>query len=242
MQLDVIFAVGFSQLLKEDWLTLAKHGCIGFHPTKLPMGRGRAPIAWLILEGKSGAATFFQMGNGADDGPIYQQEPFEVDVNDDVESLVPKVQNAISIALDKLLPRMKAGIWDAIPQNHEKATFYTKRDPIDGLINWNLNAQEIDRLIKATTAPYPGAFSFVRGEIIKIWKSTVANENNIIGVVGRVLLVDENKGYLVQCGDGALWIKSFTTIAKDGIKLGDFLGGAIPFDRFDEINKKLISE
>ncbi|MFY7979880.1 MAG: methionyl-tRNA formyltransferase [Sediminibacterium sp.] len=241
MQLDVIFAVGFSQLLKDDWLTIAKHGCIGFHPTNLPKGRGRAPIAWLILEGKSGAASFFKMGNGADDGPIYGQEPVEIDVKDEVESLVPKVQIAISNALDKLLPKLKAGCWDAIPQNDAEATFYTKRDPIDGLINWNLTALEIDRLIKATTAPYPGAFSFVRGEIIKIWKSAVADDNNIMGVVGRVLLVDENKGYLVKCGIGSLWIKSFTTIAKDGLKLGDFLGGAIPFDRFDEINKKLIS-
>ena len=33
---DIIFAVGFSQLLHDVWLQMPKLGCIGFHPTKLP--------------------------------------------------------------------------------------------------------------------------------------------------------------------------------------------------------------
>lgn len=59
---DLIFAVGFSQLLFSDWLKLPVKGCIGFHPTLLPRGRGRAPVAWTILEGENGAASFFFNG------------------------------------------------------------------------------------------------------------------------------------------------------------------------------------
>jgi methionyl-tRNA formyltransferase len=241
LDLDVIFAVGFSQILKEEWLQLAKNGCIGFHPTQLPKGRGRAPIAWLILEGKPGAATFFKMGMGADDGPIYIQEGFEVDSNDDVQSLVPKVQKAAANAIDKLIPKLKSGNWQSVPQNEDEATYYAKRDPIDGLINWNLKATEIDRLVKATTFPYPGAFSFVRGSIVKIWATDLETKLPIKGVIGRILQTDKDKGYLIQCGEGKLWIKSYKTAENVELKIGDLLGGNIPYDRIDEINNKLIT-
>src|SRR5690554_2521297 len=35
---DIIFAVGFSQLINDDWLSLPRLGCVGFHPTRLPEG------------------------------------------------------------------------------------------------------------------------------------------------------------------------------------------------------------
>ena len=35
-QPDIIFAVGFSQLLTSLWLEMPTLGCIGFHPTCLP--------------------------------------------------------------------------------------------------------------------------------------------------------------------------------------------------------------
>ena len=241
MDLDVIFAVGFSQLLKEEWFKIAKKGCIGFHPTRLPNGRGRAPIAWMILKKESGAATFFKMGLGTDDGPIYIQEFFELDESDDVESLLPKIQNAICTALDKLIPNLLAGNWDVIAQNEMEATYYAKRDPIDGFINWHLSAIEIDRLIKATTNPYPGAFSFFRGKIVKIWKSEIEEKNKITGVTGRVLSINENEEYLIQCGDGCIWIKKITIYSDEKLKIGDYLGGEIPFDKIDFINRELIN-
>ena len=46
---DWIFAVGFSQLVCPEILDIPKCGVIGYHPTELPRGRGRAPLAWLVL-------------------------------------------------------------------------------------------------------------------------------------------------------------------------------------------------
>ena len=47
---DILFVVGLSQLIDEDIIRMPRFGCVGFHPTKLPKGRGRAPMAWLILD------------------------------------------------------------------------------------------------------------------------------------------------------------------------------------------------
>ncbi|WP_058369819.1 formyltransferase family protein [Psychrobacter sp. ENNN9_III] len=59
LELDYLFVVGISQLVSKDIIQAPKLGAIGFHPTKLPEGRGRAPLAWLVHEAQEGAATFF---------------------------------------------------------------------------------------------------------------------------------------------------------------------------------------
>ena len=56
---DVLFVVGLSQLVKKELLNVARIGNIGFHPTLLPIGRGRAPLVWVTEDRQAGAATFF---------------------------------------------------------------------------------------------------------------------------------------------------------------------------------------
>ncbi len=222
---DIIFAVGFSQLLNNDWLKLPSMGCIGFHPTILPHGRGRAPVAWTIIEGNNAAANFFLMGEGADDGPIFVQEIFKLSEEDDSESFVSKLRNSIRLALDSWLPRLKKGDWNPSPQDNLKATYYGKREPCDSIIDWNKSAFEIDRLIKASTRPHPGAFTFCNEKIITIWKSKVNRTHSYKGVVGRILLY-ENESFLIQCGDNTtLWIDELQhQETGDDIKVGDKFG------------------
>lgn len=221
---DIIFAVGFSQLLHDVWLQLPKLGCIGFHPTKLPEGRGRAPLAWIILEKKIGSASFFLMGEGADDGPIFIQSIFDVEENDDAKSVEMKIGNHINIALDKWLPELKKGNWNPKPQDHSFASWFGKRGPEDGWLNWNDSAYNLNRLIKASSKPHPGAYSYFNDSKLTIWKSEIEKNIKIKGVVGRVLLKDINKGCLIQCGDGLLWINEIEFSFDEILKVGDKLG------------------
>lgn len=221
---DIIFAVGFSQLMSEQWLQMPKLGCIGFHPTFLPKGRGRAPLAWIVLEQVTGSATFFLMGEGADDGPIFVQQTFEVEQNDDATSVEEKIEKAIIKSLDDWLPKLKKGEWNPIPQNDIEASWYGKRAAEDGHINWNNSAYSIDRLIKASTHPHPGAYSYFKDSKLIIWKSTLEQNIPIQGVVGRVLLIDKEKGYLVQCGENHIWLNAIDIDAELKIQIGDKLG------------------
>lgn len=205
---DVFFVVGLSQLVSEELLSIPKLGCIGFHPTLLPRGRGRAPIAWLLLNEKQGAANFFLMGQGADDGPIFVQEPFDVTELDDAATIEEKILQAIKIGLDKWLPSLNKGEWNPIPQNDAEATYYGKRGPEDGWVNWDLPAYEIDRLIRASAPPHPGAYSFLKANKVIITKSRIEKDIPIKGVVGRVLIKNEQGEALIQCGSGLVWINA----------------------------------
>jgi methionyl-tRNA formyltransferase len=203
---DVFFIVGLSQLVKEELLSIPSLGCVGFHPTRLPEGRGRAPVAWMTLEGRPGAATFFQMNAGADAGPILVQEPFAVDKTDYASDVTEKLEAAIDVALDRWLPRLKRGEWKAEPQAEDRATFYGKRNPEDGLIDWNLPAVKIAALVRAASHPYPGAFTFVDNRKCIVWRAEIESKLPYRGVAGRIVLFEEGKGPLVQTGDGLLWL------------------------------------
>lgn len=228
---DIIFAVGFSQLMNDEWLKLPKLGCIGFHPTNLPNGRGRAPLSWITLEMSKGSATFFLMGKGADDGPIFVQSVFEVLEMDDAATIEGKIKTHIELALDEWLPNLKVGNWHPIPQDDSRASYYGKRSLADGIIDWSNSAYNNNRLIKATTKPHPGAYTYFKDQKLIIWESEIETKLKIKGVIGRILLIREDK-FLIQCGEGLLWIHRLEFDQEElPINIGDKLG----YDVQDEI-------
>lgn len=204
---DLLFVIGLSQLVKAELLAVPKLASVGFHPTLLPRGRGRAPVAWLVHDATPGAANFFVMDEGADSGPILVQEPFDVRSTDDAASVTASLEQAIVRALDRWLPKLLAGEWNPQPQDDTAATYHGKRAPEDGWIDWNKSAREIDALVRATSRPHPGAFTFLKDRKLLVWRSELDSTTPFRGVIGRVLLTDSQRGALVQTGDGLIWLR-----------------------------------
>lgn len=221
-QLDVLFVVGISQLVGDEIINAPRLGCIGFHPTALPNGRGRAPLAWLVKNIENGAANFFAITDIPDAGPIFIQIPFTVTEEDDARTVETKLLTAMDKALDGWLPSLKSGIWNPVPQDEAGATEYGMRRPEDGLLSWNNSAYECLRLIRASAPPHPGSFSYFGLNKIIIRKAYIETSLSISGCVGRILKIKNNE-LLIQTGDGLIWI---TDYALEGIKLkvGDRLG------------------
>ena len=222
---DYIFVVGLSQLVSRDILDIPTVCCIGFHPTLLPRGRGRAPLAWLIIDQqREGAASFFKLAEGVDDGPIVAQKDYLISEKDDVVSLVEKVLSAMELALDELLPKLAMNNVDYKVQDQSVATYYEKRTPDDGLIDWHCSVDQISRLIRATASPYPGAYSFVDDQVLVINKAKKYTESSVIGVVGRILRLTNSNSFVVQCGDGMLEITEYATDEAWEPRIGQEVG------------------
>lgn len=202
-KLDVLFVVGLSQLVRTRLLRVPRIGCVGFHPTALPLGRGRAPGAWVTLRQAPGAATFFVMDKGADSGPILVQEPYCVLPDDYANDVLARALNAMDCALDHWLPEFLAGSWNPVPQDELLASYLGKRCPEDGLIDWKDSAADIRALVRAASRPHPGAYTYLDGRRLVIWKADV-EEIPFKGVTGRILQIDENGCPLVQTGMGLL--------------------------------------
>lgn len=229
-QPDIIFVVGLSQLVGNEILNLSPNGVVGFHPTPLPRGRGRAPLAWSVLKEKQVGANFFLIDNGVDSGPILAQELFEIDENDYAEDVEIKILEAIKLALDGLLPKLKQGILESKPQDASLATYYGRRAPNDGCIDWSKSAIKIHRLVRASSKPHPGAITVKEDFKVVVWKSRLEKDLKNTGVIGRILLTNNQKELLVQTGDGLLWITEYqvfdfdANLVDESLKVGQKLG------------------
>lgn len=241
---DILFVVGLSQLVADAIITSARIGCVGFHPTRLPRGRGRAPIAWLVMHETEGAATFFQIGPGmaADAGPIFCQSVFTIDpAVDDAGTVQAKVHEHIPKALRQWLPRLRAGEWNPVPQDERMATEYGVRRAEDGFVDWSQEALSVSAHIRAAMPPHPGAMAFMNGQTFEIRVGRDELVREIKGVIGRVLKKNGNR-YLVQARDGALWIETDFVL-----RVGDQLGVSSPYRlcqlerRLDELETRMIA-
>jgi methionyl-tRNA formyltransferase len=220
---DLVFVVGLSQMIREELLSIPKYGLIGYHPTRLPEGRGRGAVAWIILEKVQGAATFFKMDEGMDSGSIWSQINYDVNQNDDATSVIHQILKAIEKALDMVLPDLKKGVFITIPQDESKATYLGKRNPEDGIIDWKQSVAMIHQLIRATTKPLPGAYTYLGTKKVVIWNASISEVTNHLGVAGRIVIADDS-GVHIQTGDGLLKIENIEGINIDDLKVGNTLG------------------
>lgn len=206
---DFIYVIGWSRLVKKEVLATAKQGGIGLHPTLLPEGRGRAPIPWTILKGlRRSGVSLFHLIEAADAGDIITQSSYDVSPDETATTLYQKVCQATYRLVKETYPLLAAGLAPRRPQDESKTTHWTKRTPEDGLIDWNRSSTTIDTLIRAVTHPYPGAFSYLRGKKIIIWRGkpiqTTPSKRLPAGVVTGV----NGKGVIVQTGDNTLVLES----------------------------------
>lgn len=204
---DIILVMGWSQILKNEILKIPKLGVIGSHPTELPKYKGRAPIPWTILkELKESALTFFYMCEGIDNGDILDQKKFQIYPNDDALSLYNKITELGKLMLLHNLPLLEKGSAKRTKQNDENfIEYWKKRTPKDGKINWSKDAKEVHKLIRASTHPYPGAFTFYEKSKLIIWKADLLENKQ--GKTGTILEFSE-KGILVGTGKGSIRIKT----------------------------------
>ncbi|PDT46699.1 methionyl-tRNA formyltransferase [Sinorhizobium fredii] len=200
---DLTFVIGWSQVCRQPFRDVARRGTIGFHPAALPRLRGRAVIPWTIIRDEDvTGSTLFWLDEGIDSGPILLQRLFAVAADETARSLYAKHTTNLSEMVIEAATLVQTGNPPRIEQDHDQASYCAKRTAADGLIDWNTPAGSVLRLVRATGAPYPGAFSFHSGEKIRI-DAAVRTEKagRFIGLAGQVQAYSE-RGFVVLCGDG----------------------------------------
>lgn len=204
---DLILVMGWSQLLNNEIIQIPRLGVIGSHPTELPKYRGRAPIPWTIIKGlKESALTFFYITSGIDDGDILDQRKFQISDSDDATSLYEKITEVGKQMLLDNLKLISEGKAKRIKQESSNVIEnWPKRTPEDGKIDWTKSNREIYTLIRATTHPYPGAFTFFKKHKLKIWKAKPLDEESVN--IGKIYEVND-EGAKVGAGRGAILIRN----------------------------------
>lgn len=230
---DFIFVIGWSRLVGERLQSCAARGVLGFHPAPLPKGRGRSALAWTILLGmRETAGTLFWIDEGVDSGAIATQSAFALSPRVDLPELYAQHIDALRGMFPGLLAQLKAGEMPALVQNESHATHFALRRPEDGLIDWNDSATRIDRLVRAVTRPYPGAFTTHAGRQVMIWRGEPVEAPEWHAQVGQVFLIKDGALYVRCGGDTSFRIDEYEILGGEEGQLAVLkgqprLGGAI---------------
>ncbi|MBQ9442436.1 MAG: methionyl-tRNA formyltransferase [Selenomonadaceae bacterium] len=200
-QADLIVVVAFGQILSQEILDLPKFGCINVHASLLPRYRGAAPIEWALINGeKITGVTTMQMNAGLDTGDMLLKS--EVKIPD--EMILPELQEKLMTTgaelLIKTLEKLQRGELQPIKQDDSLSNYAPMLKKETGSIDWNKSAREIHNLVRGL---YGGAYAFMNGQKIKIWRTKIHNENSKT-LPGKINFLD--KKILIGTGQGSLEI------------------------------------
>lgn len=214
MGADVAVVVAYGLILPQAVLDAPRLGCLNIHASLLPRWRGAAPIHRAIMAGdKETGVCIMQMEAGLDTGPVLLRDSLTIgaeettaDLHDRLSALGAKL---ILQALDRLpLP--------AAPQPNDGVTYAAKIDKAEARVDFTRPAVEVDRLIRGLS-PFPGAWTEVRDERVKLLRSRLAPGQ---GAPGQVL-----GGFTIACGTGAVEIVEAQREGKRPMPAAEVLRG-----------------
>ena len=219
LQCDVAVVVAYGLILPPSILQAPKRGCLNIHASLLPRWRGAAPIHRAILAGDTETGIcIMQMDEGLDTGAVLQRQATPIRAEETTADLHDRLStmgaDLILQALDRLpdLPLQ--------PQSAEGVTYAAKIDKAEARIDWTLPAEHIDRQIRGLS-PFPGAWTMVGDERLKLLRSRLAQG---AGAAGQVL-----HGMTIACGSGAVEITEAQREGKRPASATDLLRGfALP--------------
>jgi methionyl-tRNA formyltransferase len=199
---EILWVIGWSQILDAELLDVATTGTVGYHPAPLPAYRGRAVIPWTILTRQhETGGTLFWLDEGMDTGDIAVQHRFHLESRENAASLYEKHVQALRAMITELVPEILQGAPPRRPQDHSAATYCARRAPEDSIIDWHQPAEDVDALVRASGGPYPPAFTFRGKNRLYVLETAIGRGRPYIGLPGQVQEVGDT-GAAVLCGDG----------------------------------------
>lgn len=218
---DVIVVIAFGQILSKEILDMPELGCVNVHASLLPKYRGAAPIQWAVIDGeeKSGVCTM-KMDEGLDTGDIIDVEEVELDPKETGGSLFDKLATLGGELILKTLQNLEFGNAQFVKQDDSKSTYAKKMTKDLGHIDFTKDAESIERLIRGLN-PWPSAFTYLDGKVMKIWDADVVDESGEPGTVTS----EDKDSFVIATGDKALKVNELQLEGKKRIKASDFLNG-----------------
>lgn len=179
----------------------SRYKVAGLHASLLPRYSGHAPLVWSILNNeKEAGISLYRIAEGVDTGEIIGSRVTPILFGDDIATLYGRIQHlAIDMLQTELLPWARNAA-QGFQQDETLRTIMPPRTPLDGKLDWQGNALQIYNAVRAQSAPYPGAFTFLRGRRLGIERAHIEfGERAASDVPAGTLIRIDDDGLLVSC-------------------------------------------
>lgn len=172
---DVMVATNWRTWIPPRLFSLPRQGTLNVHDSLLPKYAGFAPLAWALINGeKEVGVTAHIMDETLDAGPIVLQWAVPVGDTDTTTDLFTKTLELFGPITVEALDLIATGRTDWVPQDRSRASFFHKRSEEDIRIDWAWPAEDLERLVRAQSAPYPQAFCFHGKDRLEIVSAAVS--------------------------------------------------------------------
>ena len=173
---DFLFSFYYRGMLAAPLLAAGGRGALNMHGSLLPRYRGRAPVNWAVLHGeRETGATLHYMTEQPDAGDIVGQTRVPILSDDTAREVFDKVTVAAELTLDEVLPTLIEGTATRRPQDPASASYFGRRRPEDGIIDWRRDAASIHNLVRAVAPPYPGAWTTLSGIPARVLRTRMSD-------------------------------------------------------------------
>jgi methionyl-tRNA formyltransferase len=201
---ELIFSFSYRGIIPVSILNLAPLGAFNIHGALLPRYRGRACVNWAVLRGETETGvTLHYMTARVDRGRIVDQETVPIGPDETAYDVFRKMIPAARRVLHRSLPAMLEGTAYGREQDESQATYFGRRRPEDGLIDWSKPVRDVCNLVRAVTHPFPGAFTYLEGKKLFVWSAQPHTESEC-AAPGVVI---SSSPLMVGTGCGVLWIR-----------------------------------
>ena len=219
LQADVAVVIAYGRILPLPLLQAPTFGCVNVHASLLPRWRGAAPIHFAIAQGdqQTGVCTQ-QMEEGLDTGPVYLSKATPIGARETTGEL----HDRLALLGADLALQTLAGLGELQPQQQpeEGITWATKISRESGLLNLELSAVEVDRVVRAMT-PWPGGWLPWKDGPLKILETELCEGR---GEPGEILGCRPD--LIVACSEGALVLRKVKAPGRKAVSGTDFAHGA----------------
>ena len=224
---DVSVVAAYGQFLPTEVLDLPRHGTLNVHPSLLPELRGAAPVQWALIRGlERTGVSVMRLVEKMDAGPVLLQVVEPIHPEESASDLMGRLSEIGAEAMVEALALLEAGELSAVEQDESRVTFAPSLERDDCRLDWTRPARENARWIRGL-ADSPGAWTMHRGQVLKLFRPRVADgeEGGAPGTILQVRPDDPERGLLVACGEGALWLGEVKPSGKRRMPAADWVRG-----------------
>ena len=222
LQPDLIVVVAYGQILPKAVLDIPRYHCINVHASLLPKYRGAAPINKAIIDGETETGvTTMLMDVGLDTGDMLVRHSLTIGENETAGQLHDRLAILGREAMEETLKQLCVGTLTAEKQDDALSCYAPMLKKEDGLISWQRSATEIHNQVRGLD-PWPGAFTYLDGEVLKIAATTVAADSS--EAAGTIISADKT-GIRIACGEGVLIVGELQLPGRKRLSVMNFLSG-----------------